>query len=418
MKDKRLYIFLLAVYVVLMVLIGLFQPKKIDWTPTFASSDKIPYGSYVLRQELDSIFPKGGVRNNEVPFYNFYNDNEDAWGNFIIINSETQSDKLDARDMCEFVAEGNNVFISSTALPAEIEDSLGIRIHFFWNNFEAVTVDSSKKYNLNFTNEKLKTENGFGFRQDNMAYEILDADSSSFVDFADTSIRQIRHIPRVVLGTDKDKHVNFAMIPYGDGNFFIHTYPFAFTNYHVLKNETRPYVEKCFSYLPDQQTFWDEYYKPYRKMKAQTPMRYILSVPSYKWAYFTALAAMFLYVLFFSKRVQRIIPIILPYKNLSLEFTRTIGTLYFQQRDHTDLANKKMTYFLEKVRNAYFLSTNVLDDVFVKKLAQKSNVNFETANAVFENYNWIKKSGASEEKLIAFNKAIEKFYFETGLNNK
>jgi hypothetical protein len=85
----------------------------------------------------------------------------------------------------------------------------------------------------------------------------------------------------------------------------------------------------------------DEYYKPNKFRAAQTPLRYILSVPAYRWAYYVAIFSILIYVVVYARRQQRIIPIIEPFKNLSLEFARTVGTLYYQQKDHRDLAEKK-----------------------------------------------------------------------------
>jgi hypothetical protein len=129
---------------------------------------------------------------------------------------------------------------------------------------------------------------------------------------------------------------------------------------------------------------------------------------------------MLVYMLFASKRVQRIIPIVKPPVNLSLQFTRTIGSLYYQQHDHRDIAVKKMIYMLEKVRQQYFLQTVQTDEAFRIKLAHRSNISMDTINGVFDIYERdIRRVYTIDEKtLIAFNTALEKFYQESGLNNK
>lgn len=247
-------------------------------------------------------------------------------------------------------------------------------------------------------------------KKEYLSFEIQDNDSLS----KDTS-KQF-----TVLGEDETHRSNFVRIAFGRGNFFFHTYPLAFTNYHMLKNDNSNYVAACLSYLPLQNTYWDEYYKPFRKQKSQTPLRFILSVPGYSWAYFIAIFSVIIYAIFASKRNQRIIPIIPPVENLSLLFTRTIGNLYYNRKDHNDLAHKKMTYLLEKIRNAYFLPTNLLNEDFQRKLAYKSNVPLDTVQDVFKIYlSQIREArNINEHTLIAFNTAIEKFYFQSGLTHK
>ena len=206
----------------------------------------------------------------------------------------------------------------------------------------------------------------------------------------------------------------------GLGCFYIHSYPLAFTNYYLLKNNNYEYVVKCLSYLPNNLIFWDEYYKPFKQEKAKTPLRFILSVPAYKWAYYVAIFSLLIYIIFVGKREQRVIPVIIPLKNLSLDFAKTVGSLYYQQRNHKDLAEKKMTYFLEKIRAHYFMPTNLTNDSFQAKLSFKSNVPAETVQAIFNIYfKQIREHHSiNEQTLIAFNKELELFYSQSGLTNK
>jgi hypothetical protein len=68
--------------------------------------------------------------------------------------------------------------------------------------------------------------------------------------------------------------------------------------------------------------------------------------------------------LFDSKRRQRIIKPLQPNINTSVAFTETVGRLYLQKKDNRNIADKMITYFLEHIRNQYFLNTNQLNDEF------------------------------------------------------
>src|SRR6476661_1712372 len=83
---------------------------------------------------------------------------------------------------------------------------------------------------------------------------------------------------------------------------------------------------------------------------------------------------MLIYVFFEMKRRQRIIPIITPLKNTTVEFIRTVATVYFQQKDNRSIATKKITYFLEFIRNKYFIATTTFDEQFIEQLSRKSGV--------------------------------------------
>ena len=60
LRDRK-FLIALSLSVIFIVLIGVFRPREIDWTPTFSSSDKIPYGTYVLYNSLPDIIGKHEV---------------------------------------------------------------------------------------------------------------------------------------------------------------------------------------------------------------------------------------------------------------------------------------------------------------------------------------------------------------------
>ncbi|MFM2305816.1 MAG: hypothetical protein RLZZ367_485 [Bacteroidota bacterium] len=426
MKQKRWQFILLGLYLLVIVLIGLIQPKSINWQPTFLAEDKIPYGNYILRKELHHIFKSSGIEDNAVGFYNF--SPRPIKSNYIIIGTHLQADELDSRAMLQFVRNGGNLFIASSAIPQMFEDSLGIQIK---QDFDVLTqADSVQTCTLELANPQFHSSS-FRFRKEYTSLYIDDIDTAAYSSVLDeeneededadaATARTYNILPRTALGYDDKSRVNFVQIPLGEGNIYVHTFPYAFSNYHMLEGNNSVYIQNCLSYLPVAHTYWDEFYNPYRVVENQTPLRYILSIPGYKWAYFVVVFAGLAYVLFFARRTQRIIPTITAPQNLSLEFTRTIGTLYYQQGNHLDIAEKKMTYFLEKVRTHYHLPTQLLDDNFQRKLAYKSNAQLETVQDIFKIYfHYIReKKHIRTEELIELNKAFEKFYNETGLINK
>jgi hypothetical protein len=130
-----------------------------------------------------------------------------------------------------------------------------------------------------------------------------------------------------------------------------------------------------------------------------------------RWAYYIALVSILLFVLFEIKRRQRIIPVIAPLLNSSVDFVKVVGKVYYQQRDNKDIAAKKISYLLEFVRTAYRLKTGTLDESFIDDLVHKSGA---TEEAVLELITLIKniKNGyqVSDTQLINLNKQIEHFY--------
>jgi hypothetical protein len=115
-------------------------------------------------------------------------------------------------------------------------------------------------------------------------------------------------------------------------------------------------------------------------------------------------------MIFEAKRKQRIIPVIRPLPNTTVQFVATIGNLYFQHGDHKNIADKKINFLLEQIRSRYFIPTNKLDDTFILLLAQKSGKPEREVIELFNTVNYISRSSViNVEILIDLNDKIEKF---------
>lgn len=116
-------------------------------------------------------------------------------------------------------------------------------------------------------------------------------------------------------------------------------------------------------------------------------------------------------MIFNAKRRQRIIKIIKPLPNTTVGFVKTVSNLYFETQDHKNLIEKKITYFLEKIRTDYHLDTSNLNDEFIEKLSSKSGRKKELVKKTIGYINWLRsKNEFFEENLINLNRHIEAFY--------
>jgi hypothetical protein len=203
---------------------------------------------------------------------------------------------------------------------------------------------------------------------------------------------------------------NFVRIGHGKGNFYLHSGPVLFSNFNLLWADNDDYAERVFSHLPQRTVLWDEYYKPGRA-RTGTPLKYILQTEGLRWAWLVLLPSLVLYILFSGKRRQRIIPVLAPPRNDSLEFTETIGRLYWEHGDHLDLARKKVRYLLEYIRTHLHLETRTLDDKFADRLANKTGIPLSDVRTLFHFINQLETmQGLSETSLLQLNHLIDDFY--------
>ena len=396
-KSIKIYIAILVLILVAIIYIDAHKPKPIDWTPTYAINDKIPLGMFVFDQEIKSVLKDQKIEKIKTSPYEFFinkleydDDNGDESynikGTFLNIADISTIDKESVKEILYFVSSGNNAFISAENLPEFLLDTLKIKTKV------------EQKYNDTIYNWVANKN------LDTQKYKFIEGVGNQYFSEIDT-------LKTTVLGyqSGDSTRVNFIRIKYNDGNIYLHTQPVAFTNFHLLKDNHYQYAEKILSYIPKGDIFW--YIKNQDSNQISgSPLSYIFSQSALKWAWLMFIFGTIFFMIFNAKRKQRIVPIINPLPNTTIEFTKTIGNLYYQEGDHDNIINKKIIYFLEKIRNQYLIETNKLDDEFIKKLHQKSGRNLVDIQKVVFLINTHKRSphNSVEEDLIQINNAIEK----------
>lgn len=392
--GKRYYI-ILGVLLLLFILINAGTPNSVSWKPTYKKHDKNPYGAEVTYQFLEDIFGEGNISYSRRSPYDLLHDNKDTF-NLIYVAGYVGTYDADLDAMKEFVERGNNIFIAATSVYGPLADSLGIA-NWAYHETPVTFKDSIA---LSFTNP-LFPKKEYTFLQDQIM-NYIDPDSTKNI---------------TVLSESSDYYAHFVKVPLGDGFVYYHCNPMLFTNYNMLFNQNQhDYISNCLSYLPKGKTVWSEFFSAGGSQENETDLRFILSNPQLRWAWYIIISFVLVFLIFQSKRRQRPIPVVSPPKNSTLEFVETTGRLYFQQKDHWNLANKKILFFLEKVRNKFYISTSVLDDEFIDSLSSKSGVPQEEIKILVKQFEAIKKSTyITEKQLLDLNKNIELFYTKAGL---
>lgn len=393
MKGYKKYIIPLLVTLVLFAVAEFVSPGKTDWSLSFSRDDKKPFGSYIVSRVLPELFPDSKIQTSIRPVYNTLKDQEDTNSVYIIINDKFEPGEMDLKALMDFVRRGNNVFISASKFGKNISDSLKLGY--------TLSLPAGKYIISNFTNTNLRSYRPYMFKGK--------GESFSFPHF-DTSAS-------IVLGKGERESADFLKISLGRGNFYLNSLPVAFTNYSILDSLNADYIYKAFSYLPSNgKVYWDEYYKAGRDhMKG--PFQFIISTEALSWAYNTLLFSIILYIIFAGRRRQRIIPVMKTPANSTLEFVSTVGSLYYQQGDHKNIAAKKITYFLDQVRSRYMIKTDELNDETLGRISARSGIEAHEVKELFGYIGFINASPKiKKEELHKLNTLIESFYKKAGIH--
>ncbi|MBU3822850.1 DUF4350 domain-containing protein [Flavobacteriaceae bacterium XHP0103] len=396
-KALPIIIVIIVLVVTVAVSIGIKKTKTVDWEESYNEKSNKPYGVSVFYNELPNLFKGHEVRTvyhqpDTYLWANSENGTGDhiAKGTFIVIGNSDYLYDTAVDALLNFVEEGNSLFISDYYFPQKIHDTLQIDVNYNAGNKDSLAYFSLKHKPIKNTAIDRNVGINYFSRFDSTNYHVLGYSK------IDTT------------------RVNYIKVPFGKGDIFLHLEPKAFTNYNILKDDRYKYTEGVISYLPDTDVYFDSYTKfqsAYGNAQKKSNLSWFLEQLSFKWAWYTALIFTILFMIFNAKRRQRIIRTIKPLQNTTVAFVKTVSNLYFEIQDHENLIDKKIMYFLEKIRADYNLDTSVLDADFVSRLASKSGKKQEHVKKLIDYINWLKpKKTFTEGNLIALNKFIEAFY--------
>lgn len=388
MKGYKTYLIFGIAFIVVYLVAQYNKPTPTDWTQTFSSTDKIPFGTFILKNSLSDLFPNAKVVDSDTRLYNTLEKNF-INSLYIIIAPEIKIDRVDSARLVAFLKKGNDVFIATYKLDDRLAKKFSVKLR---TNF------SQEPTAVNFINKNLKSTADYGFVHGIGDYYFSKIDTAN----------------AIILGTTSDGKANFIKYKIGKGSVFLMADPGFYSNVNLLDKFGAEYASKSLSYLRGSKTvIYDRFYT--NPPSENTDLfGLFFKYPALKYAYYISIFSLLIFVLYNLKRRQRIIPLQDPLNNASLAFVKVIGSVYYQNRDNKDLAEKKITYFLAYLRGRYFLKTNNIEKDFSELLVQKTGIHQVQANYLTKLLLEIPKSeNVTDYALIDLNQTIENFYKNT-----
>ncbi len=396
-----------AIVLLGIIITEVVRHKPLNWSPSYTNTSKIPFGCYVLYNELPTLFPNERITEiRESPYETLaYRDTEET-SSYLFINDGTNFDEQETLELLDYVREGNDVFIASTFFGSYLSDTLNIDVQSTYH----LTEDSVA---LKLTNSSFSNSTFYYTRGVNKA-RFVSVDTANTTVLGSLKFGNADGEFNVDILAEPEKYEtiiekpNFIKTKYGKGNFYLNTTPQAFTNYYLL-GKNQAYAANALSYLKSRPMYWDGYVKTGR-IVVQSPLRFVLNQDALKWAYYLIMIGVLLFIIFKAKREQRIIPIIKPLENATVEFSKTVGSLYYQHKNYSDLIKKKLNYFLEYLRSHYYIDTGNMSEKVVKDLAAKSGKSITETKELIDFISYLKSSNThTEQNMISLNNKITSF---------
>jgi len=412
MRSRMIIVSCVVALIILVLIYFIYNNKsnKYQWYQSYRGDNNQPYGTYFIKKMLTSSHSGTATISQKQPIHKVLEGLEKKNTDYVLIGQSIHLDDEDRNALVNFIGAGNDVFISTMEAPTSLVNSIYTSQCAEFREFTYDYNSDTAAY-ANFYDSTLSRTEDYEFR-----YRMGAEDYPYYwrtVDYqvlCDTT--QTMHL----LGYQQGDLVNFIRIPYNSGNLYLHTSPIMFTNYFMTKKDQMEYASGVFSYLKGDNLIWDEVSKvPFSDMDNpyDSPLYYIMQQPALKYAWWMLLVGALLYIIFASKRTQRIIPVLETKSNTSLEFLNVISSLHYQNPNHLDMARKKMKYFLYFIRAKYGINTQSLTEEHAKRLAERSKVDLADITIIADRYRSIENYSITDDDpdlLVNLYHAIENFY--------
>lgn len=396
--GKRLLTYLIVIIITVgaLLLVQYSKPKEINWFPSFVNGHKIPYGTTVFNDYIETEFES--TRQVYIPPFEFLSEQDTTEGTYIFINEDVSFGQAELDRILNWTSKGNTLFIASDDFETQLLDTLGLEVENLYNDFEHISA-----YEHQLVNKNLKHRKKFLFEKD--PYIRV---------FSKDSLPETTILGTVSAKNDSTNleiaHFNVVQKKFGDGAIILSTFPKAFTNYFILKDDNKDYTAGLISYWDDTKTVYLDNHHKSGKSIYTSPMYIFLNFKEFKWAYYVALIGVLLYVLFEGKRKQRAIPVVTPLKNQTLAFTRTIANMYYESGESKAIAQHKIDYFFDYLRNKFYFKTVEENDQFYKNVASRSGHSAEEIEQLFKYIHLIRsKETITNSELQQLSAHIDKF---------
>ncbi len=383
MKIPKQYYIWLVVGFILLSVFEFYRKKDLDWHMSLSTYDEIPYGTKINYQLLENGKWEGKIKHLHQSFYEYYKTDSSEYS-IVFMNDVLSMDKESTETLMKHVSNGNMALLCVNRISYEILDTLGLNIN------SKMESNNRKDYRLG------------DIEYNDTLYNAVTAKYFTYFNWPD-SIQNVK-----ILGTYNDKP-NMIEVPFGKGKFMLNLSPRMFSNYYLVHEPVFQYVNKVFSYLPDNELIWDDYLNNGSR-KPSSELRYVLSSIPIRMAYYLLSIICLIFLVFVWRRKQRVIPVVQAPKNASVGFIHTLTNLFLSHKNNTVIGRYLVRNFKYQLTRKYLINWNKPENIIVEQLRIKLQRSDEEIQDLlrmikkFENNNVL-----NQNDLIELNKVIEKF---------
>jgi hypothetical protein len=410
MKNNNLstaFIIILAIGLVA-VFWFMSNDSSFNWVELYRYQGKQPYDLKLVHDHLEN---QVGSSNFDIQDKSFEGQKLPKNGAYVFIGTQAFYDEYEIDSLLNWVKNGHTAFLAVKAIDNDLTSKF----------FDSLTCLPMLKGNTGYFYDTIVSTSLLHpeFKDKTASFEYIGFNGPENYDFGCFDGRLFcPNSPFQPLGLTQNTHVNFIRIPQGKGQILVHCSPVMFCNYYMTSYREAKYIQAVLSHINEKEIVWDEYHRhPHQDYNIEnsgqgsTPLEFILEHKSLRWAFYLILSLALIYLIAATRRRQRIVKLIEPLRNSTLEFVQAMGRLYFLQRNHPTLIQMQMRYFLHFVRERYRVKARTPELIQLDILSQRSAIPKEQIQTIITEYTRLKAYvELSDAEAIAFHKLLNQFY--------
>lgn len=209
--------------------------------------------------------------------------------------------------------------------------------------------------------------------------------------------------------TRGDDYVLFQVGKIADYQVYLHSAPMLFQNRSALSGAFLQNFLMTFRLFENDNVIVHQFDNAFLRVGSNkdSVLQYILGQPSLKYAYYLTLLSGLVYVLFSSKRKQKVIPIEELSKNTSLDYVETASSIFMAQNQNNKLVKHMRRNFYFKIKSMYFLNQD--DPLLEEKLARKSKYPKEEISKIIKQFDLAGTHSFNDDQLMRLYNDINSF---------
>lgn len=416
MSNTVKIVLILTVVIGLISLLNYFQGPKHNWGENYNTNNSEPFGLEYTMEFIKRSYPDQEFIVPDTSIVATLRSWTDTLvSNYIHVGGYFNLDTAAHGALFDYVNSGNNaLFILKRPSRTFMERLNDGECSYYW---EGIASKYDTVWRANFTHPDLKVPEGREFMAVNKYGPI-----KRYWNYFPKKYFCEGNYSFTTVGTVSDSLVNFIRVPHGDGFFYVHTNPILFSNYFITQPDGVEYARDVFSHLNEGTIIYEDlrYLSDFTlgdgssrnaMNRNEGPFKYIMSQESLRWAMYTLLGLLFIYVFFGIRRKQKMIPVILTQENSSIEYVETISELYFQSKGKNKIAQYLFDQYYEFIRLKYQLTLGEDRQKFLDRLVLKSEISsglIKELNNLDDQRNH--RIEITQDDLITYYKKLENFY--------